>query len=392
MKNTAHVLGLALIIFCFSGTGDDAKTNYTVSNTRLTPQVINFLEEYIEKKMERKRVPGLALALIENDSVVLTKGYGVKSVKTKEPVDENTLFHIGSTHKSFTALLFACLADDAICNWSDTVSKLRPDWHAWDSRLENVTVYELLSMTSGIKDFDEDYFWDDYGDNAVPAEIFTFLADWELWKDPGRKFSYSNLAVSFAGYLAVYAAGGNTADLNHGYADLLQHYVLTPIGMSNSTVFISEAEAYGNRALPHIKDRKEMVVVQSEDRDDDPLAPSGSLKSSANDMARYLITHIQEGINPDGTRVVSAQNISRTWEPNPVSKRARYGMGWETKYVKKTPVVFHEGAYDNYCSIIVLLPEKKIGMAILSNSESADPIIRKSYRILLKAMKKHGTL
>ncbi len=339
---------------------------------------------------------------MEGNEIVLAKGYGVKSVATHELVDPDTLFHIGSVNKSFTSMLAACLVDVGVIDWNSTIHDMCPGWQLKDETLKSVTVFELFSMTSGILAGDEDDFWDDFGANAVPMNIVPFFTGFRLSKSPGEKFSYSNLAVSLGGYLFVYVAAGVNKPLNVGYSDLLWQYVLMPMGMNDSTVFISEARANGNMAVSHetIKKRavvagsekkikNRLVVVDSEDRDDDPLAPSGSIKSNVNDMNNFLMTQLREGVAPDGTRVVSSKNLTRTWAPTRISLEEKYGMGWESRTVDGTRVVSHEGAYNNFTSIVILLPEKNVGMVILANTEYVGSLLSQAHKILIKAVREN---
>ncbi len=375
---------LPVSVFCCN-LGPPARAG---ESRRLTADAVRYIESFVEKQMDKNLIPGVGVGLVEGNEIVLAKGYGVKSVDTHERVDPDTLFHIGSVNKSFTSMLAACLVDARVIDWDSTIHEMCPVWQLKDEALKFVTVFELLSMTSGILADDEDDFWDDFGDNAVPMNIASFFTGFKLSKSPGEKFSYSNLAVSLGGYLFVYVAARIDKPLNEGYSDLLRQYVLVPMGMNDSTVFISEARAYGNMAAPHKKIQNRVVLAGSEDRDDDPLAPSGSIKSSANDMNKFLMTQLREGVAPDGTRVVSSKNLTKTWTPTRLSLEERYGMGWESRTVDGTRVVSHEGVYDNFTSIVILLPEKNVGMVILANTEYVGSLLSQAHKILIKAVDK----
>ncbi len=397
-KNIFWICFVSASIFCCNS----APPARAGESRRLTADAVRYIESFVEKQMDENMIPGVGVGLVEGNEIVLAKGYGVKSVATHEPVDSDTLFHIGSVNKSFTSMLAACLVDMGVIDWNSTIHEMYPGWQLKDETLKSVTVFELLSMTSGILADDEDSLWDDFGDKAVPMDVVSFFTGFRLSKSPGEKFSYSNLAVSLGGYLFVYVAAGVNKPLNEGYSDLLRQYLLVPMGMNDSTVFISEAQASGNMAVPHEKIKKQavvpgskkkikkrVVVADSEDRDDDPLAPSGSIKSSVNDMNNFLITQLLEGVAPDGTRVVSSKNLTKTWEPTSISLEEKYGMGWESRTVDGTRVVSHEGAYDNFTSIVILLPEKNVGMVILANTEYVGSLLSQAHKILIKAIREN---
>lgn len=320
---------------------------------------------YIEEQVNQNAIPGLALALIQGDEIVLARGYGLRDVENNKPVTPDTLFHIGSTHKSMTAMLIATLVDDEIVEWDTPAVEIYPAFALSDpDATQAVTLRHLLSMRSGIPDKAED---DLDMDDATPHDVFAVAAKAELLGMPGEAFSYSNISASLAGYLGVMAAGGTPDDLYGGYAQLIQERVLDPIGMATATVYASQAHSNPNMSKSYYVERGKPVLAEIEDDDGDALAPAGSLKASVTEMAWYVITQMNEGVAPNGTRVVSADNLTETWEPY----LEGYGMGWETKNYAGTEIIAHEGAYDHFVSVIAFVPEYEVGLIILVNSEEA---------------------
>jgi CubicO group peptidase (beta-lactamase class C family) len=212
--------------------------------------------------------------------------------------------------------------------------------------------------------------------------VLPFLAEAELIGEPGEEFSYSNLSAAAAGYLAVLAVNPESSDLYADYADLLAERVLHPIGMNTAVVRASETEAnpdYGRSCV--LDENGHPQPADPEDWDDDPLAPAGSLKASAREMALFISTQLQQGVAPNGSRVVSAANLTETWRPHLES----YGMGWETSHPQGVTLISHEGAFDNYLSVIGLLPEYNLGFVILANSEeAADEFIEEAPAFLVE--------
>ena len=342
---------------------DDAAPEPVTETPAASDSWITDYADYIEAQVDQNAIPGLAL--IQGDEIVLVRGYGLRDIEHNKPVTPDTLFHIGSTHKSMTAMLIATLVDDEIVEWDTPVVEIYPEFALSDpDATQAVTLRHLLSMRSGIPDEAEDDLDMDY---ATPHDVFAVAAEAELFGMPGEAFSYSNISASLAGYLGVIAADGTQDDLYGGYAQLLQERVLDPIGMATATVYASQAHSNPNMSKSYDVERGKPVLAEIEDYDGDALAPAGSLKASVTEMAWYVMTQMNEGVAPNGTRVVSEANLAETWEPY----LEDYGMGWETKSYAGTEIIAHEGAYDHFVSVIAFVPEYEVGLVILVNSEKA---------------------
>lgn len=319
---------------------------------------------YIQAAQEEGGIPGLSLAVVNRDGPLLVEGYGLRDVEKNLPVDGDTLFHIGSTHKSMTALLVATLVDEGALDWNTPAIEIDPDFAlADDEATETVTFRHLLSMTSGISEDAED----DLPDGATVEDVFAVAAEAELLGAPGEVFSYSNISASLAGYLAALAAGSDADDLHAGYARLLQDRLLDPLGMKTATVFVSEARQNPNHSLAYDTGGGAPEALESEDTDSDALAPSGSLKASAREMGQYMQMLVNGGLAPDGTRIVSPESLAQMWTP----LLEEYGLGWEIVDADGLRLVSHTGAFDGFVSVIGLLPEKGVGFVLLVNAEES---------------------
>src|SRR5690606_6359249 len=148
------------------------------------------------------------------------------------------------------------------------------------------------------------------------------------------------------GYAAAAAAGGEYGSLYEAYVDEMQRRVFDPIGMASTTFDVEAVEAEGHHATPHslLPDASYEPVPLSVEGLLTPVAPAGAAWSNVMDMARYLITELNQGVTPDGTRVVSEENLNVTWEPQvPVSAEASYGLGWFVGNYKGQPLRYHGG-------------------------------------------------
>lgn len=319
---------------------------------------------YIEDAQKEGGIPGLSLAVVNRDGPLLVQGYGLRDVEKNLPVDGDTLFHIGSTHKSMTALLVGTLVDEGVLGWETPVIEIDPDFAlADDKATTTVTLRHLLSMTSGIPDDAED----DLPDETTVADVFAVAAEAELLGAPGEVYSYSNISASLAGYLAALAAGSDADDLHGGYARLLRERLLDPLGMKAATVYVSEARRNPNHSLAYDISRGEAEATDTYDSDDDALAPSGSLKAGAREMGLYMQMLINGGVAPDGTRIVSQESLAQMWTP----LLENYGLGWEIVDADGLRLVSHTGAFDGFVSVIGLLPEEGVGFVLLVNVEES---------------------
>ncbi|HWB19879.1 MAG TPA: serine hydrolase domain-containing protein, partial [Phycisphaerales bacterium] len=162
------------------------------------------IAQLIEQQRQDLHIPGLALAIVQDDKVVFAKGFGVRDVENKLPADENTLFAVGSTTKAFTAMLIAMLVDEGKMSWDDPVRKFLPDFHLKDPDADaNVTIRDLLCHRTGLAG--ADLLW--IGGKTTRDEVISGLERAE----PTAKFreacQYNNIGILIAGECAARAAG-----------------------------------------------------------------------------------------------------------------------------------------------------------------------------------------
>jgi CubicO group peptidase (beta-lactamase class C family) len=308
-------------------------------------------------------VPGLAYAIVDNNGIIDSAGYGFADIENDVEATADTLFHVGSTHKAMTALLVATLVDEGVLDWDTPVAELATDFDIDPA----ITVRHLLTMTSGLPADAEDLLPERVDQSDVADTVFALIEETVLAGPPGSTFEYSNLSASAAGYAASLAAIPGAANGHQRYLDLFASRVLEPLGMQDSVLLASDARASGQLAASYELDGDQAIRLESEDIDNDLLAPSGSLKSSANDMALFLQMLLADGANQDGRQLVSTESIDAMWEPG----LEGYAMGWETGDLRGISYLFHEGSFDGFLSIIMIVPDKDIAMVLLTNSEDA---------------------
>jgi CubicO group peptidase (beta-lactamase class C family) len=333
-------------------------------------QLLVELEAYIEEAMQKFNVPGAAVAIVQNDEIVYTQGFGSRDQATGEPLTPDTHMMIGSTGKTITTMLMATLVDDGLMDWDTPVVEILPEFRVADPTLtEQMTVRNLVCACTGVPRRDLEFL---FNADAMSAEdVVESLATFEFFTDFGEAFQYSNQMVATGGYVAAAAAGGEYGNLFDAYAQAMQERVLDPIGMVNTTLSFEEVQARDHYAVPHgqyLDGTYRPISLEIEDLLT-PIAPAGVHWSTVEDMARYLLTELNMGVAPDGERVVSAENLQVTWTPQvSMTAESSYGLGWIVDEYKGQPMIHHGGNTGGFTSDLAFLPRADFGIIVLTNA------------------------
>lgn len=335
--------------------------------------ILDELTQYTAGLLERLEVPGAAVAIVQDGEVIYTATFGVKEVGSDDPIMVDTQFMIGSTGKSMTTMMMAALVDEGIIDWDTPVVDVLPSFAVVDPELtQTITFRNLVCACTGVprRDFDLLFNADDLTAEAIVESLSTF----EFFTDFGEAFQYSNQMVATGGYAAAAAIDGE-GDLFTSYLEAMQTYVYDPIGLTATTFDFDAVEARGNYAMPHgaNMDGEYEPIPLSLEMLLTPVAPAGASWSTVEDMANYMITMLNRGVAPDGTRVVSEENLLETWQPQvAVSADMSYGLGWFIGDYKGVQGIAHGGNTLGFTSDLALLPDAGIGIVVLSNGQAAN--------------------
>ncbi|MEZ4682648.1 MAG: serine hydrolase [Caldilineaceae bacterium] len=337
-------------------------------------EVTGELETFINEGLAQFGIPGAAVAIVQNGEVVYSQGFGVTEQGGDTPITPQTQMMIGSTGKSLTTMLMGTLVDEGKMNWDTPVIDMLPEFAVSDPELtQSITLRNLVCACTGVPRRDFELF---FNANDLSAEaIVQSLATFEFFTEFGEAFQYSNQLVATGGYAAAAAAGADFGDLFDGYRQSLQNNVLTPIGMANTTLSFEEVRARDNYAMPHSLglDGAYAPLPLHFEEILTPVAPAGAHWSTLKDMTRYLLTELAVGVAPDGTRVVSEENLRETWQPQvPVNADTDYGLGWLISDYKGLQLINHGGNTLGFTSSFGFLPEVDLGIIVLSNSQGAN--------------------
>jgi CubicO group peptidase (beta-lactamase class C family) len=349
----------------------------------LTGERLATFEAYVATKLAEVGVPGAAVAVVQGGEVTFLQGFGVRELGQPGSVSGDTILRIGSVTKSFSSLLAATVVDAGLLTWETPLVDVLPSFAVADPDLTpRLTVADAFCACTGLPRRD----WQVVigAQSLTPELVIDSAVDLPLTAPYGERFQYNNQIVAAGGYAAAVADGGSPYDLGHAYDVALRARVLNPIGMTHSTLSLTDVLAGDDYATPHsagITGTLQPLTLLEDDLWVSVVAPTGGLWSSAREMARYVQTELQRGVSPDGVRVVSAENLERTWQPGvalpppaPGTSPAQatfsehYGLGWFTGAYFGQRLVWHNGATLGFHSLVSLLPEADLGAVVLTNA------------------------
>jgi CubicO group peptidase (beta-lactamase class C family) len=330
------------------------------------------LDAYIEQAMAAWEIPGLAIAVVRDDSVILARGYGERRVGGGEPVDEHTLFAIASTTKAMTVAGLGMLVDQGVLDWDDRVTHHLPGFELADPFVtRNVTIRDLLTHRTGVAR--EDNLW-----IASPfdrAEMVRRARHLPQASSFRQGYGYNNLMYMVAGEVLAAAAG-------ESWDRFLATRLFAPLGMARTTTRTAVVDRSDNVALAHVRDDDGLLAMAR--RDYDALGPAGSAWSSAWDMAQWLRFQLAGGeyqgrrlLEPSTLADMHEQQVtlplgSATRRMFPDRNFAAYGMGWRLHDYHGRYVVQHTGTVNYTRTQVGMIPAEGIGVVVMTNLTGSD--------------------
>jgi CubicO group peptidase (beta-lactamase class C family) len=335
------------------------------------------LEKYIKNGMQDWGVPGLAIAIIKDDQIVYSKGFGVRNSETREPVTAETIFGVGSVTKSFTATALAMLVDEGKVNWDAPVKDYVPYFQTYDPYVTSVlSSRDLACHRTGIEQ--ANYLqWrpTDRADNALHptrddiVHAFKYLQPSEGFR---TKFAYKNDTWVVAGAV-IEQTSGMTWDR------FVHERIFAPLGMNRSSTSVSETDILSNVSSVHVMSGGKLLPIPLILTD--VAGPMGSINSTVLDLAQYVRFHLGDGTFA-GTRLLSAAQLAELHQPQMIdpdeklimgtgfTQQVSYGLGWWVQDYRGYKLIRHAGEVVGGSANIYYMPEKKLGIVLLANGDA----------------------
>ncbi len=323
-------------------------------------ELVPELDRLAVDSMADWKVPGAALAVVQNGRVVLAKAYGQRDLAAGLPVTTATQFLTCSITKSFTATAVALLHDEGRLDWTRPVRDYLPEFRLADPvATERVTILDLLCHQSGLPRHDWVYL---PGDRA-PAELLGVMRYLEPCHELRAAYEYNNLCYAVLGLLIERVSGQSYEAFIRGR--LTDRLGIT-IGFS-----LDDLEASADAARPYMMQEDTPLPVP---RYPFRAVAAGAITTSVAGLANWMRLHLGKG-EFDGERLVPAAlidalQVPRAWYPQPAPPEfgeSHYGLGLRCYSYRGDRVVFHGGGLPGWCAQMTLLPDFGIGVAVLTN-------------------------
>jgi len=323
------------------------------------------LQPFITAEMEKAKLPGMAMAIVQNKKLLCAEGFGLRDVEHKLPVSPQTLFAIGSTSKSFTALAMGILNDEGKLDWDKPVRQYLPEFQMYDPvASERMTPRDLITHRAGFARHDLVWYSSDFNREDLVRRLRYLQTD----SDFRSGYRYNNLLVATAGYLVGKISGST-------WEEFVRARVLLPLKMSGTNFSIADSQRCSDFSYPYEKDEKSGAIKQIPFHSADGIGPAGSINSNVEDISKYLIFQLGKGTVAQ-QRIVSEANLNLMHTPQtamPSSSPFRelgqysYGMGWVVTAYRGHRYIWHNGGIDGFYSLIAMLPDDDLGVVVLTN-------------------------
>lgn len=357
-----RILALAILVFliCSAAIAQKESTRSFIGDS---------LDQYVEKALGDWQIPGAAVAVVRGSKIVYMKGYGVKEMDTKNSVDENTLFMIGSNTKAFTGTALAMLESEKKLSLEDKVQKWLPDFKLYDPWVtKEVNIADLLCHRLGFETFQGDFMY--FDSDLTTAQVREKFGKVKPMYGFRNKWGYCNAAFMTAGEIIPKVT-------DKSWAEYISEKIFIPLGMSRSLALCKEIETATNKSAAHTVVMGELKKIPYGQLDN--MAPAGSISSSASDMSKWVMALLNDGKLEDKVVIPSAA-IKRTRQPESIMgdgghmfNKAHfnlYGLGWFLEEYAGRKIVAHTGGVNGFVTSVCLVPEEKLGIIVLTNTDA----------------------
>jgi CubicO group peptidase (beta-lactamase class C family) len=347
------------------------------------PAPLRPLDGYVTRALPAWEAPGLAIAVVKDGALVYARGWGVRELGKPDLVDGNTLFAVGSTSKAFTSALLGILVDEGKVGWDDPVTKHLPGFQLYDPYVtREITIRDLLTHRSGLSRGDRLWAASGLGRDEILRRERFLKPSWSF----RSQYGYQNVMFLAAGELAGRVLGMSWDDAVH-------QRIFEPLGMVRTRTSVAPLAGMDNVASPH--ERIDDKVTPVPWMNIDNIGPAGSINSSVSEMAQWVRLQLGQG-NYGGKQLIAPKTVremhtlqmhQRPSETDDSlfateSHLMGYGLAWALRDYRGYKLVSHGGAIRGMRAQVAMIPEKQLGVVVLTNvSESSLPTAM-AYKVL----------
>jgi len=353
MKQTAAIFLLLLFTTCFliSKESFAQPTGETISNTEFSEAV----DSVVMNKMHQYTIPGIAIGLVKDDSIIYTKGYGVSEIGANNQVSENSVFHTASISKLFTALAIMQLVEKGLMAIDSKLVDILPELHYRNKSAREITVKQLLNHTSGLPDI-KNYHWKNNHQSKNSLQTYVSGITLKASFRPSSEYHYSNLGYDILGYLVEKVSGVT-------FEDYVLEHILSPSGMKHSDFrYFNIPDSL--RVSPHSRRRiSQKVYARKTYPYTREHSPSSTLNASAKDLSKWMTYFLKE-LN-DG----NSTSTYRTMLAPSSDVYPHIGLGFQLYDFENNRAVGHYGGDQGFRSFLMMIPDKNIGLVVLGNCD-----------------------
>lgn len=347
---------------------------FLVFNAGFAQLTSSEVDTLVENALKEFNTAGAAVAIVKDGEIIYSKGFGVKSIDTNEPVNKDTNFAIASNSKSFTTAALAMLVEEGKLSWDDKVIQHIPEFKMYNDYVtQNFNIVDLLTHRSGLSLGIGDLMLFPDGSEFTIDDVLTSFQHFEPVSAFRTQFDYDNLLYLVAGELVGRVSGVS-------WEQFVQNRILKPLGMDNSFSSMNQVSDFSNFAVPHTT---ETGPMRTTDHFDEMInGAAGGILSNVNDISQWMLVQLNHGKYGENLEktLFTEESQEEMWKlhtlldvnrnPRYNSHFSGYGLGWGLTDLNGNLSVSHTGGLPGMLSRTVLIPDLNLGVIVLTNTSN----------------------
>ena len=343
-------------------------TAFNLQPQNRTSFITDSLDQYIFHALNQWQIPGAAVLIVKDGKIAFSKGYGVRELGKQENIDEITLFMIGSNTKAFTGTAIALLEFEGKLKLEDKVTDYLPSFVMKDACItKELNLVDIVSHRMGFDTFQGDFMY--WTSDLTSSEVLQKFGQLTPMFSFRAKYGYTNAGYAVAGKIIEKVSGVS-------WAEFIKEKFFVPLEMNRTLALSEEYFKAENAAKPHTVTDGKTAVLPFQNIDN--LAPAGSIGSSINDLSHWIIAQLDSGRFKD-REIIPDKVLQRTRKPESIQGRVKrpfntsyfnlYGLGWGLSDYEGKEIISHTGGVNGFLTSVTLLPEEKLGIVVLTNTD-----------------------